>query len=189
MKMLVLLILLGGVAAAKETKVQDPALRKEILALVDEDQAVRNDLIKKGFKDQKALERMRAVDKKSTARMKEIVAKLGWPGNRLLGEEGAHAAWLLVQHAEPAFQKECLAKMERAVKAGDASAKDWAYLLDRVAVDEGRKQTYGTQFDEHMQPAPIEDEAHVDERRKSVGLGTMAEYKKDMEEMYGPPKK
>jgi hypothetical protein len=34
-------------------------------------------------------------------------------------------------------------------------------------------------------PQPIEDEANVDARRKEIGLNTMAEYKLDMERMYG----
>lgn len=189
MKAILLLIALGGVADAKEKKVEDPSLRKEILALVDEDQAARDAMIKK--QDMANFARVEAIDKKSTARLKEIVAKSGWPGVRLVGEDGAKGAWLLVQHADrdPAFQKKCLALLEKAVKAGDASAKDWAYLVDRVAVAEGRKQTFGTQFGDDMKPEPIEDEAHVDERRKSVGLGTMAEYVKQLLETYGPPKK
>ena len=50
---------------------------------------------------------------------------------------------------------------------------------------EGRKQTYGTQFS-GSDPDPIEDEEHVDERRKTVGLPTMEEYRRQMQEMYGP---
>ncbi len=105
-----------------------------------------------------------------------------------LDVDGAHAAWLLVQHADrdPAFQKECLEKMKQGVSRGEVSAKDVAYLVDRVAVAENKKQVYGTQFKgkgKEMMPQPIEDEQHVDERRKSVGLPSMAEYKKQMDEM------
>jgi hypothetical protein len=75
--------------------------------------------------------------------------------------------------------------MDVAVKAGDASAKEWAYLVDRVAVAENRKQTYGTQFD-GQEPFPIDDEAHVDQRRKAVGMGTLAEYRKKLLEVFGP---
>ncbi|PYV16293.1 MAG: hypothetical protein DMG07_08125 [Acidobacteria bacterium] len=35
--------------------------------------------------------------------MTEVVAGRGWPGTRLVGEQGAHAAWLLVQHATHAI--------------------------------------------------------------------------------------
>ena len=53
---------------------------------------------------------------RNTARMKGIVDEHGWPGRSLAGEDGANAAWLLVQHADadPAFQERCLALMEAA---------------------------------------------------------------------------
>jgi hypothetical protein len=54
-------------------------------------------------------------------------------------------------------------------------------------VGEHRKQTYGTQFHGKQEPAPIEDEAHVDERRKAVGLSSMAEYRRMMKKVYGQP--
>jgi hypothetical protein len=173
-----------------EKTMADPKLRRELLAMVQVDQAARMAFIAAHFKDAALAEKARAVDKKNTARMKEIVAAKGWPGKSLVGKDGASAAWLLVQHADldVPFQKLCLARMEPMLKTGEIEAKDYAYLVDRVAVAEKRKQTYGTQLDEHhREPWPIEDEAHVDERRKSVGLGTMAEYRAEMRRVYGPP--
>jgi hypothetical protein len=182
--------LIAGLRANEEawekSSFGDPKLRRELLARAQEDSDARMAAIKSGFKDQKAMARVRELDRVSTARLKEIVAKQGWPGFRLVGKEGANAAWLLAQHADRdlAFQKVCLTKMEQAVKNADADASDWAYLVDRIAVSEHRKQTYGTQFI-GQNPSPIEDEAHVDQRRKAVGLPTMEEYRKSMQEMYG----
>jgi hypothetical protein len=170
-----------------EAGIKEPALRKELLALREEDQAARMAMIK-NLDDQAAKDRVAAIDKKATTRMKEIIAHAqhAWPGKSLVGEDGANAAWLLVQHADrdPAFQKQCLALLEKAYKAGEASERDYAYLFDRVAVADGKPQRYGTQFKDGK-PQPIEDEANVDARRKAIGLGTMAEYAKDMERMYG----
>jgi hypothetical protein len=173
-----------------EKTIGDPALRRELLAMVQVDQAARKALITSGFKDKDKLANMSAIDRKNTARMKEVVAAKGWPGKALVGKDGAAAAWLLVQHADldVAFQKVCLAKIEPLVKSGDVDAKNYAYLVDRVAVVEKRKQTYGTQFNAKQEPQPIEDEAHVDERRRAVGLGTMEQYKAQMIRMYGPAK-
>jgi hypothetical protein len=176
--------------AKMEKAIGDPALRREILAMMQIDQTARKALIAGGFKDKDKLASMNAIDRKNTARMKEIVAARGWPGKALVGKDGASAAWLLVQHADldVAFQKLCLAKMEPLVKSRDIEAQQYAYLVDRVAVAEKRKQTYGTQFNDKRQPQPIEDEEHVDERRKAVGLGTMEEYRAQMLRMYGPAK-
>jgi hypothetical protein len=173
---------------AYEKSLSEPALRKELLAMKDVDQAARQAMIKAGLKDQPALEKLEQVDTANTRRMKEIVSANGWPGLSQVGEDGAAAAWLLVQHADKdlPFQKLCLEKLEAAKTRGDAEPSSWAYLVDRVAVAEKRKQTFGTQFDNDLKPRPIEDEAHVDQRRKSVGLGTLAEYREQMRQMYGP---
>jgi hypothetical protein len=175
---------------AWERSLGAPALRRELLALVDEDQKARFAFIAK--QDDAALKQaMLDIDRKTTARMKAVVAEHGWPGRSLVGEDGAHAAWLLVQHADAdlAFQKQCLALIEPLVARGEAGAQDHAYLHDRVAVAEQRPQRFGTQFGPDGEPRPIEDEAHVDARRKAVGLGTMAEYRVQMRKMYGEPKK
>jgi hypothetical protein len=131
---------------------------------------------------------MQAVDAKHTTRMKEIIAKHGWPGRSLVGDDGAHAAWLLVQHAEASFMAECLPLMEQAVSAEEAFIKDYAYLLDRVRMNQGKPQVYGTQFtsgaDGKLALYPIENAALVDERRRNVGLPPMADYEKKLREIY-----
>lgn len=154
---------------AFEANLVDPALRRELLALAAKDQATR------AGTDADAVH---ALDRENTARMKEVVAKYGWPGKKVVGSDGANAAWLLVQHADAdaAFQKECLAKMEPLVKSGDVTGKDYAYLFDRVAVGEGRPQRYGTQMDGD-DFAPIEDPTNVDARRKEMGLSSLDEYR------------
>jgi hypothetical protein len=129
------------------------------------------------------------TDRANTARMKEIVDQLGWPGRSLVGGQAEHAAWLLVQHADldPRFQRRCLSLLEQAVKDGQAEAKDFAYLTDRVLIAEGKKQAYGTQYEAskgQIKPKPIEDEARVDERRKKIGLEPLANYLKTAQEFY-----
>jgi len=165
---------------------RDSALRRELLSMVDADQQVRQ-----GFGSQMEPEkvaRMQAVDAKHTARMKAIIVEHGWPGRSLVGEDGAHAAWLLVQHADASFMAQCLPLMDHAVSAGEASATDYAYLLDRVRMNQGKPQVYGTQFtsgaDGKFVLYPVEDAEHVDERRRAVGLPSMAEYERKIREVY-----
>ncbi len=154
--------------------------------MVDADQRIRE-----GFSLQMESEKVaeiRAIDAKHTARMKAVVAQHGWPGQSLVGDDGAHAAWLLVQHAEESFMAQCLPLMERAVSAGEASPQDYAYLLDRVRMQQGKPQVYGTQFisgaDGKFILHPIESPENVDERRRAVGLPSMEEYEKKVREVY-----
>ncbi len=179
----------------------DEELRKELLRMTKEDQDARRALIevlsKKKITDPKVAlggempegKRVNTIDQKNTARMKEIVDKHGWPGKSLVGVDGANAAWLLVQHADKdrPFQDHCLTLMREAFKKGVVSGQDLAYLTDRVLVGQGKKQIYGTQFRDQsgkMVPEPIEDEAKVDQRRKEVGLPSMAEYEKLLRQVY-----
>lgn len=65
---------------------------------------------------------------------------------RWLREDGSHAAWLLAVHApDPQLQRECLRLLGEAVRVEQAAEEDWATLLDRVLVNEGRAQVLGTQ--------------------------------------------
>ena len=163
-------------------------LRQELLDRMARDQAMRQAIAeryKPGVSLAPAelaeLEEARQVDRANTARLREIVAQYGWPGRTLVGDDGANAAWLLVQHADQDvdFQRQSLALLEAAVAAGEASVTNLAYLVDRVRVHEGRLQLYGTQLrtvNGELTAGEIEDEAQVDERRARVGLGPLSEY-------------
>jgi hypothetical protein len=175
--------------------VADPALRTELLKRLERDQAIRNEWIKKGVNthDPTLETRMQDIDTGNTARMKEIIKQFGWPGPELVGEDGAEAAFLLVQHAEYAFQKAMLPLVRDAYRAHKLSGQDYALLLDRVLVREGKPQVYGTQakpFDKWNGKEPvleaIEDEANVDRRRGEVGLPPLAEYLVMLKQLYFP---
>lgn len=144
----------------------DDALRAELLELKDADQAFRQ-----------RMHEEHEAEAARTARIREIVAAHGWPGRALVGDDGASAAWLLVQHADddPEFQDRALELMRIAVEAGDADAAELAYLTDRVRVAQDRPQVYGTQFGP-TGPRPIEDPDELDERRAAVGLEPFADY-------------
>jgi hypothetical protein len=88
----------------------DDALRQELLKMVKLDQDARKDILKTPSPDEATLHRLADIDRRNTARLKRIIEKHGWPGKSLVGEDGAHAAWLLVQHADKdrGFQKQCL---------------------------------------------------------------------------------
>jgi hypothetical protein len=126
---------------------------------------------------------MRAMDERHAARMAEIIGTCGWPGILLVGEDGSNAAWLLVQHADHdvALQRRALALLERAVGGGEARPDHAAYLHDRVAVNGGFLQRYGTQGrcvePGQWDPHDLEDPDRVDELRASVGLPTLNEYR------------
>ena len=162
-----LLVLVGGLTAAAgpapkadAPKPRDEALRQELLRRMRADQEARKALAvllsgpkvpdAKALleKDPAAVWRVRDVDRDNAERMKEILTRHGWPGKTLVGTDGAHAAWLLAHHADHdrPFQRRCLALLKEAVKKGEATGQQLAYLTDRLCVAEKRPQVYGTQM-------------------------------------------
>ncbi len=124
---------------------------------------------------------MEAVHLENAMLLERAIDAIGWPGRHALEDEGAAAAFMILQHAisRPDLQRRGLALMLDAIQRGDANALDAAYLSDRIAVFEGREQTFGTQFDWDekglLSPAPIRDPQNVEERRESVGLPPLHE--------------
>lgn len=130
------------------------------------------------------------TDRRNTRWLARLVRRDGWPGIAAVGADGAHAAWLLAQHADrlPDVQRMFLEAMREAVERGDAERKDLAYLEDRVRVNAGRPQLYGTQYgmtETGFGPRTIEDPERLDERRAAAGLGPMAEYDAHMRRLAG----
>lgn len=132
------------------------------------------------------------VDTRHTNRMKEIVAQIGWPTVSKVGKQSSSNAWLLVQHADRNidFQEQCLTLMKQEHEGG-VDSRNIAMLEDRIRVNKNQLQLYGTQFRQTAnghEPLPIEDEVHVDERRKEMGLPSLKENIAQMYEKYGSPK-
>lgn len=149
--------------------------------MIEEDWRVRTELAADGSLYDGYHPRMELVHRRNGARLNAILDRCGWPGRSLVGADGAHAAWLIAQHAigEPLLQRRALQLLRSAAAQGEAALLEVAMLEDRIRVAEGRPQRYGTQYDWDrsgvMSPMPIESPEHVDERRRAVGLGPLAE--------------
>lgn len=125
---------------------------------------------------------MCAVDEANTAWLRDQLKAHGWFGLSRYGRDADMAAFLMVQHADRnrAFQRETLGLLEKLVAQGESEPRTYAYLYDRLAGADRRPQRYGTQGrctgPGVWEPHPVEDPAHLDERRAQVGLAPEAEY-------------
>ena len=163
----------------------DEELAAELARMAAQDQRIRKPGSRRAFVErldsQTALEHRR-IDAANVERLRQIISRHGWPGRSLVGDRGAHDAWLIAQHADhqPEVQRQALKLLAEAVADGEATARELAYLTDRVRVNEGREQLFGTQMrpDENGAPipAPVEDPERVDERRAEVGLEPFDQY-------------
>lgn len=187
--MFILLILLSATAICRN-KI-DSALRKKILVMFKEDQKWRIEINKlqndkTSLYDEATIENnMGKADSLNMLQAKKIVKAYGFPGYSLVGEDGSDAFWSVVQHSDDdiIFQQQILSLMQKEVKNNNASGEKLALLQDRVLVNQGHKQIYGTQVrlnpkTREARPFPIQDSVNVDSRRRAVGLSPLSEYLK-----------
>jgi uncharacterized protein DUF6624 len=134
-----------------------------------------------GMVDTMQARAMMRTDSTNTAWLKNYVARWGWPTSEQVGREAVGAAFLIVQHAvqDTAFMRATLPAIEGAYRRGDLDGGAVAMLTDRVAVKTGHPQIYGTQLslrEGRWVLDALADSAHVDERRRKMGLPPLAEY-------------
>jgi hypothetical protein len=172
--------------------VSRPALRKELLQMEKLDQDAREVFVAASAtgdlpEDHPASLHMLHVDEANLRRLKHITRQDGFPTTEMVGRDGVNAAFILTQHGDPQFQAQILPVIEDRWKHGDIPGQDYALLTDRVLRAQGRPQLYGTQFspgDNGFQPDPIVDESHVDKRRGTLGMITLANYACMLHAMY-----
>ncbi|WP_435970218.1 DUF6624 domain-containing protein [Streptomyces sp. Qhu_M48] len=107
--------------------------------------------------------------------LRRITDTHGWPGRGLVGDEGASAAWRIALRADnqPPFQRHAERLMYRAVQLGEASVRQWAHLYDRIRLQYGAAQEFGTQYrngPKGLEREPVNDAANLDLRRREAGL-------------------
>jgi hypothetical protein len=112
------------------------------------------------------------ADSADLRRVEAIVRRYGYPGKTLVGTPTNEAAFYVLQHSNRIPQY--LPLIKRAADQGELPFRLYAMMLDRQLMYEGKPQVYGTQGRSYNgQPGfiwPIEDPAHVNERRKKAGF-------------------
>jgi hypothetical protein len=123
-------------------------------------------------------------DNQNLVKVNYILSKYGWLGPQAVGINGSQALFLVIQHADLNTQKMYLPMIIKAEKEGEILSSNLAILEDRINVREGKEQLYGSQgFADKASGKiyiyPIADPDHLDQRRKSMGMIPMKEYRKD----------
>ena len=176
------LLLLASGAQAQTTgapSVSNPALRQELLNSVKQVEMLRERLLKcisELPECDASADRMQKTNEDNAVRLRAIVRQYGWPDSDLVGWDGTLAATVIVLNGDLAFKKEMLPLIRSSYRAGKAQGSSYAVLCDRILVDEGKPQVYGTQSKDEGGAYPIADETNVEKRRAEVGLPSLAEY-------------
>jgi hypothetical protein len=127
-------------------------LAKEILSIYTADQWPRyydeyfnTDSSNRYNRDSALIEWLRtdSINQVLTGR---IFDEYGWPTAEMVGFDLSQAIWFPLQHGSVSFQKKHIRVAKNAYKNGDIPPNVYATLVDRLAVNQGKKQLYGTQF-------------------------------------------
>lgn len=175
----------------------DKNLSKFIDSLAYEDQKYRGLIRKIHNKDTDTLtqenvtQKILLVDSLNFIHIQSLFNKHGYLGFDKIGERSSRSFWLLVQHADKHrdFQDSVLTAMKIEADRGNAFMSNYAYLLDRVKVNKGEPQVYGTQMmfnsaKTTYEPRTVIEPEKLNERRKEVGLDTIEKYIKSMNKRY-----
>jgi hypothetical protein len=119
-------------------------------------------------------------------RIAEIFNEFGFVGYDLAGKDSSDNFWIIVQHSDhlPKFQQKVLEEMKKQVDKENATPEYYGYLVDRVNINIGKPQVYGTQFDYNQFgqafPKNTTDTTGINNRRISLGLTPMIERMNEM---------
>ena len=129
---------------------------------------------------------MALTDSLNQATVFGILDKEGWPAR--LSDKANQAIWLVIDHSDLATRRKYLDLVKAKAEEGVLDKSDYATLNDRVLMEEGKPQIYGTQIkitgtiifgEEQTLPMylwPVEDPAALDSLRSSIGLPPIEEY-------------
>ena len=151
-----------------------------LIGLKNSDLEFRDHLVQSGQLGTGYNEHMANLHNKNAELLSKIIDEIAYPIIEKVGKEASEAAWLVIQHAigQPHFMKKCENLLKDEVNQHNANPKNLAYLTDRIAVFENKPQLYGTQFDwdesGQLSTNAYDDLFKVNQRRKSIGLNTLA---------------
>lgn len=173
-------------------KVLTDAKRREIkeilIKIYDDDQEYRSQAMlainQYGIRSERVRDlakKINNVDSINIPIVKSIIKKYGWLGSKDIGEKANSALYLVIQHAQKEDRAFFLPIMRNAAKNNSAGNKDLASLEDRVALDQGGQQIYGTQLGLNEKTKkyylfPLKDPENVDLRRSRMGMIPIREY-------------
>ncbi len=90
------------------------------------------------------------------------------------------AIWLVIQHASAEKRTQYFPQLLEASKQGDLERQDIALMQDRMLMDSGKPQLYGSQIlmnqDGTYELHELKDPSTVDSRRAMMGMGPLSEY-------------
>lgn len=181
-------------------EIENEELQLKLIKMFVDDQAIRgnvmDDIIVKYNVDTTGLKTAHDwsnpdevnMDEIIRNKLKSIINEHGFPTKKLVGRDAMRGVFLIIQHADgdTSWQRAQLPKLEAGTRNGEFSKVNYAYLFDRIKVNSGQPQSYGSQF-EHVdrqqgiaELRETEEIESLDQRRKEMGMMPIETYRRLM---------
>lgn len=128
-----------------------------------------------------ALKEMQRVDKINQEQICKILDSRGLVGKDKVGN-AVGVFWTIIQHSDLATQKKYLPLFHEGAQKGDITKEGVAMLEDRINMNEGKPQRYGSQLIENelgkLVVYQLLDAEKVDDWRSEMGMEPLDVYLK-----------
>jgi len=124
-------------------------------------------------------QKQNAIDSSNFEQLKAIIVRDGWPG---YNEKINNKTVAMLIHADTDKIKNIKPLLLNEINENSMDSEDFAKIWDRMLLDEGKNQLYGTIYTWNKEkgkqtPPKIENIQKTNEARKKIGLGELKEYK------------
>lgn len=154
---------------------------KELNEIFDRNLKLRNHVLptiqKHGYQSNEmdSLNRLIEVfDSISLIKVVSLIEEKGWLGMSEVGEKANLTLFLVIQHApNNSVRKKFFPLLKASAERGESDLASMATMQDRILIEDGEKQVYGTQskiVNDKLEYLPIQDPRNLNNRRKKVGL-------------------
>lgn len=110
-------------------------------------------------------------DSLALIKVENIISRYGWLGKSKIGELANSTLFMVIQHAQDnRVREKFYPLLEESVNEGESRPSDLAAMKDRILIQNGQPQIYGTQYDHSGQLLPVENIKDLNKRCRRVGL-------------------
>ena len=122
-----------------------------------------------------------SIDKINLKTVTELLDEYGWISKDSIGDSASTALFLVIQHSDTFYQSKYINLLKGKANMNQAKPMHYAMLYDRLQMNRGLPQKYGTQvsFNEVTKKYElwkVESLHNIDIERKKMGMGSLKSY-------------
>ncbi|MEO5943584.1 MAG: DUF6624 domain-containing protein [Ferruginibacter sp.] len=115
------------------------SIKNQLALILEQDQKTRT----KGD----SVKFMHQIDSLNLVQIEKIISLYGWPGKSFVGRSGNNTVFLAIQHSRLEIQEKYFPLLKASIAENESNPSALALLQDRILIQQGKKQIYGSQID------------------------------------------